>query len=111
MQCTTSVKIAEVVRLAARLQQDGGDEETREYKKEVDSGPSPERRAIYPCSREARMAVVQNYGKNCDPSQSLQFWDVGGQPGWALGWQWSELADLLWWIPRSQHRDLGHPTT
>ena len=33
---------------------------------------------------KARMAVVENDGENGEAAQSLQFGDVGRQPGWAL---------------------------
>ena len=84
---TAAVEVAEVVWLAARFKQDRCNQKSRENEEEIDAGPSPKRCGIDPGSGEARMAVIQNHGEDGNAAQSLQFGDVGRQPGWALDFQ------------------------
>ena len=86
------VEIAKVVRLVAGLKQDRSDQKSGENEEEIDAGPAPQRGGIDPCAGKARVAVVENHGEDRDAAQSLQFWDVGGEPGWALDFQSSERA-------------------
>ena len=86
-QRAARVEVAEVVRLVAGFKQDRRDQKSGENEEEIDAGPSPERCVVEPCAGEARMAVVENDAQNCEAAQSLEFRDVGRQPGWALDWQ------------------------
>ncbi len=62
-ESAASVEVAEVVRLAAGLKQDRGDEKARKDKEEIDARPSPQRCVIEPRAGKARMAVVENDGR------------------------------------------------
>ncbi len=83
-QRAASVKVAEVVRAFARLQQDGGDEKSGENEEEVDAGPSPERDAVQRRADEQRMAVVEDDSEDGDAAQSLQLRQITRQPGGTL---------------------------
>ena len=110
--------------LGAGFKQDGRDEESGENEEEIDAGPSPERGLIEEGVFEAGMAVVEDDGEDGDAAESLEFGDVGGEPGWALDGQcsWQSLWVFLdhqrrrdpslttpKLFPKSKHRSLGTP--
>ena len=79
-----AVEVAEVVGPGAGFEKDGCDEEAGEDEEEVYAGPAPEGGVVDPCADEAGMAVVEDDDEDRDSAQSLEFRDVGGEPGWAL---------------------------
>jgi len=63
-------------------------------KKEIDARPSPTARGSRArCLSRRGLAVVDDHGQTAMP-RSLQFGNVGGQPGWALDGKRTTLAGL-----------------
>jgi len=74
------VEVGIKARGGAGVEDDSGDEESREDKEETNAAPSPDDESLQKRTLEAGMAMIEDYGEDGDAAKSIKGRDEGGQP-------------------------------